>query len=450
MSTTSTTTHSTTTLHRADRRHGATNIAAALLELANQLVVVGDEASACRRLADGLKEICDLDTVAVALAGTGGTGRIRAISSLVNFDPQASGVRTLQQAATACLSGIEPAESSTGDGTHERPWCVPLRSPSGKALAACAIVFVPATDTAGRRSIVQTSVDVIAPIFEAGLDVARRRSAGALRRAVGRIVVGRRSWLVAGLLVAAMFVPLPLPVRCECRVEPQVRRSVAAPYNAVWRKSHVRPGDVVKVGQSLGLLDDSELQRELAAATAERDRAAKSGDVNAAAGKTAAAQIDRLEVRRIEQRRELLLSRLSGIEVKSPIAGVVLSGEWERAEGAPLKQGTILFEIAPLDRVVVEAFVPEKELDRLAPGSTVSVVLDARSGESRAATIERIHPRAAIRDAENVFTAEPTLDNTDGSLRPGMQGRVDVAVPPRSLGSIVVEEFRWFTERLRF
>jgi len=450
MSTTSSTTNSTTTLHRTDRRHGATNIAAALLELANQLVSAGDEAAACRRLVDGLKEICDLDMVAVALGGSGRDQRIRAISSLAKFDPQASGVRTLQQAAAACLSDVAANESSSDDGTHERPWCVPLRSPDGMMFGACAIVFVPTTDTAGRRSIVQTSLDVVGPIFEAALDVVRRRSSGTLRRALGRIVAGRRTWLVGGLLIAAMFAPLPLPVRCECRVEPQMRRSVAAPYNAVWRKSHVRPGDVVAVGQSLGSLDDSELQRELAAATAERDRAAKSADVNSAAGKTAAAQIDRIEVRRIEQRRELLLSRLNGTEVKSPIAGIVLSGEWERAEGAPLKQGTILFEIAPLDRVVVEAFVPEKDLDRLEQGSAVTVVLDAQPGESRAATIERIHPRAAIRDEANVFTAEITLDNADGSLRPGMQGRVDVAVPARSLRNIVVDELRWLAERFVF
>lgn len=433
---------STTTLHRTDRRHGATNIAAALLELANQLVAATDESAACRCLVDGLKEICDLDTVAIVLADHRRDQRVRAISGLATFDPQANGVRTLQQAAAKCLSAAESVESSSDDGTHDRPWSRLLRLPSGRTFGACAIVFVPATDTPGRRSIVQTALDVVAPIFEAALDVARRRSSGAFRRSLGIVVAKRRSWLVAGLLTVAMFVPLPLPVRCECRVEPQVRRSVAAPYNAVWRKSHVRPGDVVAVGQSLGSLDDSELQRELAAATAERDRAAKAADVNAAAGRTAAAQIDRLEVRRIEQRRELLLSRLSGIEIKSPIAGIVLSGEWERAEGAPLKQGTILFEIAPLDRVVVEAFVPEKELDRLQPGSTVTVVLDGRPGESRGATIERIHPRAAIREAANVFTAEITLDNADGSLRPGMQGRVDVAVPARSLGRIVVDEFR--------
>lgn len=439
-----TTTTQTTTTHRTDRRHGATNVAAALLELANQLVAAGNELAVCRRLVEGLKEICELDSIAVALVGSGRNSKIRAISGLAKFDPQASGVRILEAAVVHCLSMEQPAESEPGDGTHERPWSLPLRSPSGQVFGACAIVFLPATDNASRRAIVRTSLEVIAPIFEAALEVVRRRSSGVLRRSLRRIFAVRRTWLVGGLIFAAAFVPLPLPVRCECRIEPQVRRSVAAPYNAVWRKSHVRPGDVVAVGQTLGSLDDSELQRELAAATAERDRAAKSADVNAAAGKTAAAQIDRLEVRRIEQRRALLLSRLSNVEVKSPIAGIVLSGEWERAEGAPLKQGTVLFEIAPLDRVVVEAFVPEADLDRLAKGASATVVVDARPGEHRATTIERLHPRASLRDAANVFTAEITLDNADGSLRPGMQGRVDIAAPARSIASIAADRFRSF------
>jgi multidrug efflux pump subunit AcrA (membrane-fusion protein) len=264
---------------------------------------------------------------------------------------------------------------------------------------------------------------------------------GNIVRTLGRTLLGRwRRSVVTAAVIGALFVPLPLGVRCDCELQPEVRRSVAAPFAAIWRKSFVRPGDVVAVGQPLGLLDAAELQRELAAATAERDRAAKSADVNGAAGRTAAAQIDRLEVRRIDERRALLAERLANVEVKSPIAGVVLSGECDRAEGAPLRQGAVLYEIGPLERMTVEASVPEGDLDRVRAGATTSVVLDARPYEKRAAAVTRIYPRAEIRDGANVFVAEIALDNRDGLLRPGMKGRVQVATEPRSAA-------RWIADR---
>lgn len=275
----------------------------------------------------------------------------------------------------------------------------------------------------------------------AAVDAPQRAAIGGWFRALGRIVPARwRRWVVAAAAIGALFVPLPLGVRCDCELQPEVRRSVAAPFSAVWRKSYVRPGDVVTAGQPLGLLDASELQRELAAATAERDRAAKSADVHRAAGRTAAAQIDHLEVRRIDERRSLLAERLANVEVKSPIAGVVLSGEWDRAEGAPIRQGAVLYEIAPLERLTAEACVPEGDLDRVRVGATTSVVLDARPYEKRAAAVTRLYPRAEIRDAANVFVAEIALDNSDGSLRPGMKGRVSVATEPRSAA-------RWIADR---
>lgn len=221
----------------------------------------------------------------------------------------------------------------------------------------------------------------VGPVNDSPLVVATPQCSpnGDIVRALGRTLLGRwRRSVVTAAVIGAMFVPLPLGVRCDCELQPEVRLSVAAPFSAVWRKSYVRPGDVVAAGQSLGLLDVAELQRELAAATAERDRAAKSADVNGAAGRTAAAQIDRLEVRRIDERRALLAERLANVEVKSQIAGVVLSGECDRAAGAPLRQGAVLYTtiaeaIEPCFTMRVDA--EDEALHKIAAGRTAIVVV---------------------------------------------------------------------------
>ena len=50
----------------------------------------------------------------------------------------------------------------------------------------------------------------------------------------------------------------------------------------------------------------------------------------------------------------------------------------------------------------------------------------------------RIHPRAELRDDENVFVAEVQLANADGSLRPGMRGTARVESERRPLGWILL------------
>ena len=67
-----------------------------------------------------------------------------------------------------------------------------------------------------------------------------------------------------------------------------------------------------------------------------------------AAGKTAAAQIDQLEIQRQEVKRQLLERRLANLEIKSPIDGIVVAGDLQRSEGVPVNVGQVLYEVAPL------------------------------------------------------------------------------------------------------
>lgn len=444
-----------TIIQRTDRRHGAAeHVSAALLELTKQLIDAPSDDAACRTLAAGLKEIGGLDTVVIGLSSGGPPCRIRAVSSLMEIERNAPTIRAWNRALDESLRaadtppGIEAEAAATHDGTNDRPWCVPIRSRAGRAIGVCGIVFVPG-ETQEPRPLVRTAIEVLGPIFEVALATRQRPGFGSAWRSLRGLVSGRRRAVaVLGAITVSLFMPLPLPVRCDCELQPEVRRSVAAPFAAIWRKSHVRPGDLVEAGQSLGLLDSAELQKELTAATAERDRAAKSADVHAAAGKTAAAQIDRLEVRRIDERRALLAARVANVDVKSPLAGIVISGDLDRAEGAPIKQGMELFEIAPLDRITVEVLVPEADLDRMQVGATANLVLDAQPYEDYAGTISRIRPRAEIRDEVNVFVAEIVIENPAGQLRPGMKGSARIAIEPRSAATMIADLFRPTLNRL--
>ena len=59
---------------------------------------------------------------------------------------------------------------------------------------------------------------------------------------------------------------------------------------------------------------------------------------------------------------------------------------------------------------------------------------DAIPERSLTATIRRIHPRAELRDGDNVFVAEADILNEDGILRPGMRGQARVSTERHPLG----------------
>jgi multidrug efflux pump subunit AcrA (membrane-fusion protein) len=239
------------------------------------------------------------------------------------------------------------------------------------------------------------------------------------------------------LLAAALLVPVPHKVGCDCSVEPVVRRFVAAPYDGTLERALVAPGDVVSPADILARMDGREIRWELASLEAERAKAAKLRDAALAAQNGSQLQQAKLEMERLDLQIGLLEHRADNLEIKAPVAGVVLTGDLEKAEGAPLSIGQTLFEIAPLDRVVIEVAIPEDEIAYVREAMQVDVRLEAYPRRRWQGQIHRIHPSAETREHETVFIAEITLANEDGLLRPGMAGRAKVRVSRRMLGWVL-------------
>jgi len=130
----------------------------------------------------------------------------------------------------------------------------------------------------------------------------------------------------------------------------------------------------------------------------------------------------------------LLEQRTQNLEIRSPIAGVIVAGDLKDTEGVPLETGQSLFEVAPLDCMVIEVSIPEADVWHVQPDMSLRLRLDALPSETVDATILRIHPRAELRNHENVFVAEAELDNTDRRLRPGMRGDAKVSTGQHFLG----------------
>ena len=130
----------------------------------------------------------------------------------------------------------------------------------------------------------------------------------------------------------------------------------------------------------------------------------------------------------------MLADRITNLEIRSPQAGIVVAGDLKDTEGVPLETGESLFEIAPLDQMTIEVAIPEYDIRHVTEGMTVRLILDAAPADVVEAVVTRLHPRAEVREEENVFVAEAVTTNDNGLFRPGMKGEAKVSTGSRSLG----------------
>jgi biotin carboxyl carrier protein len=441
-------------VHQSREAETESQTNAALLELLAKLGTAAGLHAACTTLVNELQNDLGFQRVAVGLCRTGRRScRLEALSGTSRFDRHSEFTRAVEAALDEVVLRdalvIWPPESDADRHAalaHQKLCslaeveCVvssPLRDDAGQLVGAWLFL--------GARQFLER------PATLRFIRAAERRMAGCLRlleraergaatRLLEKLTAALRSrtalWVAgaAVTLAAILAIPMPYRIACNCRIEPVARRFVVAPFDGMLEHAPVAPGDLVAQGDVLARMDGREIRWELAGLTAELDAAAKKRDSALASQNAGAAQLAKLDMERLELKIRLLEHRAEHLEIKSPIAGIVTTGDLEKAEGAPLEAGAMLFEVAPLDQMIVEIAVPEDEIAHVAVGQSVAVRLDAYPGRTWSGVISRVHPRSELRDHENIFVAEVTLENSDDLLRPGMNGQVKIAGPRHALG----------------
>jgi biotin carboxyl carrier protein len=425
----------------------AAALACAALELVASVAEAAGPRAAGVACVNRLKSFLGAQGVALGLSRRGARGcRLAAIAGAAEVNRGSELSREVERLLDeAFLCGDE----STAAWRGGVPWSKPssasganaLREALDDALVISHRLQTPAGTRAGALVIwgrrdafderrAQQLLDIAGESLAGALRLQATAKPGWLRRCMHK-AFGVRHWPIwGGAALAVLLVMLWLPYRmtCDCSAEPLKRRFVAAPFAGVFEKSLVRPGDEVAQGQVLGQMDGRELRIELAAVTADYERVRKSHDVNLAADKVAAAQIDKLELERLDLQRKLLEYRQANLEIKSPVAGYVISGDMKRTEGAPLTVGQVLYEIAPLEEMIVEVAIDDGEVAHVEEGQEVLIRFEAHAGDDVSGRLTRLHPRSETRDSRNVFIGEVTLDDASLALRPGMNGKAQLVV----------------------
>lgn len=441
--------------------HAARDDAAAvqaefMLRTITQLMQTEDATDGCRLLANRLQQFLGCRQVAVGLCDRRHKHcRLRALSGVVRFDTHSTAVCAVQDALDEALvrgssTAWPPTDAAQRHGAlaHQKlislmgAQCVvslPLRGTEDRIVAIVQLIDEPSARAA---AFLQHHAQVLG----SALARLRQRRHGLVARMLRPLTGCCASWRQHAVMLATLValgclaLPVPYRVECQCQVQPVTRRFVVAPYDGTLEKCQVSPGDVVARGDVLARMDEREIRWELAGLKADCARAEKERDTAMAGHKTSGVQLAELEIQRLQLQIRLLEHRLTNLAVRSPIAGVVVAGDLEKTEGAPLKIGQSLFEIAPLERMVFEVNIPERDVAHVQTGMPVAIHLDAFPDETLTGEIQRIHPRAELQDEDSVFVADIELDNASQCLRPGMNGSARISTGQRNLGWVLFHE----------
>jgi cobalt-zinc-cadmium efflux system membrane fusion protein len=212
-------------------------------------------------------------------------------------------------------------------------------------------------------------------------------------------------------------------------------------------------GQQVKVGQTLAVLNSTELgaaqlaymkaraQAQLNQRSVDRARQLLDADVIGSAElqrreselaislSEQRAAADQLRVLGVSQRALDKLSETGAINSVSPVVATMAGTVVERkvTQGQVVQPSEVLFSIADLSRVWVEAEVPEQQAGQVQAGQNIQVEIPSLGQQL---TAKLIYIADIVDPVTRTVTVRSELDNSDRSLKPAMLATVLIETRP--------------------
>ena len=144
----------------------------------------------------------------------------------------------------------------------------------------------------------------------------------------------------------------------------------------------------------------------------------------------------RASLLRSETQVTLQLQKLKDSRVVAAAEGTILTrpvakGQVVQAGSGGVSAGTVIATMADLSKVRARALVSETEIGQVTVGQDAVVLVDAFPDRAFNGTVSKIEPSAVVQQNVTMFPVLISLDNTEGLLRPGMNGEVNVRTNER-------------------
>ena len=127
-----------------------------------------------------------------------------------------------------------------------------------------------------------------------------------------------------------------------------------------------------------------------------------------------------LSIARVRLQDATVTAPANGTIIERPVSvGMVISSATSSASG-----GTTILRMADLSKVRMRSFVNETDIGNVKPGQTATVTVDAYPNRRFVGIVERVDPQAIVQSSVTMFPVLVSLNNSDGALKPGMNGQV--------------------------
>lgn len=417
---------------------------AAIVELVMMIEQSSTLNEAAHHVVNELQKFLNCQRVALGVTSplTGGS-RLETISGTATFDAFSDTAKYSQAACdeTAMRGTIASAPPLNPNAEHSIIALKNLLEHQNSAAAVAVPLMLKRSLigtlvlTGSREALLEERVlnllQTAGPILAGALSQTRRIEGSWITRTMRRLMSSRWSTRLAvtgsvAAIVTVLCLPASYRISADATLEPVKRRILSAPYDGILELTYAESGDIVSEGELLARMDAREIRWELSTATAEHSQAVKQFDSELAAENIAKAQLAKMETVRLKRKQELLRHREQNHELKAPMNGMVLNGSVVKLNGAAVRMGQPLFEVAELNPLRLELSVPAEDYFHVRPGKNVSVAFDGFDGETFEGQIVRIRPRSEVRNEKNVFIAELEVPNPDLRLRPGIEGSATI------------------------
>ena len=240
--------------------------------------------------------------------------------------------------------------------------------------------------------------------------------------------------IAAGVLLAFLIIATgDFRVNAKAVLEGEVQRAAVAPFDGYLETATVRAGDHVQEGQALATLQDRDLRLERLKWLSQHEELTKEYRQSMAGRDAAKVQILTAQIGQADAQLKLATEKLSRTNVAAPFSGVVVTGDLSQKLGSPVKQGDVLFEIAPLDTYRIVLQVDERDISSMVVGQKGNLRLSSVPEQAFAFTVLNVTPVATAKEGRNYFRVEARFTETPSHLRPAMEGVGKIEIDRRRL-----------------
>lgn len=239
-----------------------------------------------------------------------------------------------------------------------------------------------------------------------------------------------------GVLITAMallLTPVPVNIKAEAHLEGLVQRAIVVPEDGFLKEVFVKTGEVIHRGQLLAQLDQQAIRLDIQRWQNEKQEYEREYHRELTALNHGQMRIAQAKMAQAQAKLSQFQNRLEKTRITAPIDGVVIKGDLSRAVGAPVKQGQVLYEMAPDDEFKLVLLVAQDDIIKMRSGQQGKLKLNAFPGNPLAFEIEAISSVFEEHGAQVQYRVEARLFDTAEGLRPGMSGTGKVSTQKQAL-----------------